>query len=471
MSKLEKTIQYLSSLFLFLLPWQTILIFQEQFVNRAKWEYGTLGMYGTEMLGWVLVVLFMVWYVFRLKNSEFRIQNFSWSRDRIFVLSVLLFILYSLLLSFFVFDSSLAVQHTERILLGFLLFFLFTIGPVDPMRALWAFVLGSVPVSMLGLWQFLSQSTIASSLLGLSQYVVQDAGTSIIASDHIGRWLRAYGSFSHPNVFGGYLALALMSALLLYRTSGRWGRVVLHATVALQTSALFFTSSRSAWMSLLIGLVVYWFINFCRGSSSLPLLMGGLGRGWRSIKRPPPNLPLRKREGHPSIMYPLVSCVSVFILCACIYFPLVQTRMSGTSVNEVASITERADGYGQAKQLFQNNVWFGVGPGQYTRALIIEYPDNPGWWYQPVHVVPVLMLVEVGFVGLMLLLFVCVSFVRLRTSDFIQKLLFVLYCLPLLLLDHYLLSSYVGMMLLFVCSGLYFRVIKNEAEASFSTEN
>lgn len=450
MHVLVRVIQYLSYLFLFLLPWQTILIFQDRFVNGAKWEYGTLGMYGTEMLGWVLVVLFMAWYVFRLKNSEFRIQNFSWSRDRIFVLSVLLFILYSLLLSFFAFDSSLAVQHTERILLGFLLFFLFTIGPVDPMRALWAVVLGSVPVSMLGLWQFFSQSTFASSVLGLSQYAVQDAGTSIIASDHIGRWLRAYGSFSHPNVFGGYLALVLMSALLLYRTSGRWGRVVLHATVALQTGALFFTFSRSAWIASGVGVFVYLFTNFCKGNSSLLF---------------------RKGEGHLSAIYPLISCVSVFMLCAFIYFPLVQTRMSGASVNEVASITERVDGYGQARQLFQNNVWFGIGPGQYTRALIAEYPDNPGWWYQPVHVVPVLMLAEVGFVGLMLLLFVCVSFVRLRTSDFIRSLLFVLYCLPLLLLDHYVWSSYIGLILLSVCSGLYFRVIKNEAEASFGTEN
>lgn len=435
MNILERTIQYLSCLFLFLLPWQTILIFQERFVNGAKWEYGTIGLYATEILGWILVLLFMWWYIVKIKNSspfgykfslKLRMQNFSWSRDRIFVLSILLFTLYSLLFTPFANEQFLAFQHAQRILLGSLLFLLFYIGPVNPRHALWAFVLGSIPVSLLGIWQFLAQATFASTLLGLSAYVIHEPGTSIIASESIGRWLRAYGSFSHPNVFGGYLVFVILSALMLYRSSVRGGRVVLNLVLVLQSAALFFTFSRSAWISVAMVTLLYCCIVV------------------RDSSQPHPNPALRKGRGL-TAMLPVCSIMLSFFVLTAIYFPLVSTRLSATSVNEVASITERTDGYDQARQLFKDNVLFGVGGGNYTHALMTLYPDMPGWWYQPVHMVPLLVAVEVGVIGVALLLFVMGSFLRVQKIPFGTMCALFLVLSPLILLDHYVWSSFVGL--------------------------
>lgn len=425
MSLIEKTIQYLSYLFLFFLPWQTILIFEERFVGDVKWEYGTIGMYGTEMLGWVVVLFFMVWYVLQVRGSGFRGKDFRWSRDRLFVLSLLLFTGYSLLVTGYSLDSQLAWQHAQRILLGSLLFLMFYIGPVKPRHALWAFVLGSVPVSVLGMWQFFVQSTFASTLLGLSTYAIHEPGASIIASESIGRWLRAYGSFSHPNVFGGYLAFAILSSLLLYRSSVRWGRVLLSAIVALQLVALFFTFSRSAWLAVGMVTLLYCYIV---------------------VKE--------KTFRH---LLPAVSVLLAFCIFSFTFFSLVQTRLSAASVNEVTSITERADGYQQAVNVFIKRPLVGFGGGIYTYALMHQYPDYPGWWYQPVHNAGVLFAVEYGLIGVLLALFVVVSFFRYQMIDNRHILLFAICYLPLVLLDHYLWSSYVGLMFLFVYTAVYFR--------------
>src|SRR3989339_815975 len=253
---IEKIIQWCTYLFLFSLPWQTILIVQERFVNGIKWEYGTIGFYATEVLGWIIVLLFMVWYV-KKRNWKLEIRNFTWSKDRVFILSLLLFVAYGVLSSFFAGDRTLAFQHGQWVMLGTLLFLLFYVGPVKAKPALWALVLGSIPVSVLGIWQFLIQSTVASTLLGLSHHVVFESGTSIIQSPDIGRWLRAYGSFSHPNVFGGYLVFAIGSVLLLSFSAEKWKRVALHAIVVVQSAALFFTFSRSALVAVVIVLLFY----------------------------------------------------------------------------------------------------------------------------------------------------------------------------------------------------------------------
>jgi hypothetical protein len=425
-SHLEKTIQYSSYFFLSLIPWQTIFILEEQFINGAKWEYGTLGIYITEIIGWLAVLLFMVWYVLKLRY-KFQISNFKFrmSRDRIFVLSLLIFIGYSLIITLFAGDQPIAFQHAQRILLSSLLFLLIYIGPVKGKHALWAFILGSLFVSVFGIWQFLAQSTFSSTLFGLSQYIVYEPGASIIASESIGRWLRAYGSFSHPNVFGGYLVLSMLSSLLLFRNSIRWERVALHGIIVLQTAALFFTFSRSAWMAMFLSLIVL-----------LSLFRNNL----KNVR-------------------PIISIAVLFIIFTTIYFPLVQTRFAGASSHEVVSITERTAGYGQAFELFRANMWFGVGGENYTYALVQSRFDMPGWWYQPVHSVLMLFVVEYGLVGVLLFIFVIVSFFRYQMTNNKYHLLVVICYLPFVLFDHYLWSSYVGLILLFVYTAVYFRYI------------
>ena len=55
---LKKILDYLLMLFLFLLPWQTRWFYQSGSLNGGYWEYGTFSLYGTQILLWLIIILF-----------------------------------------------------------------------------------------------------------------------------------------------------------------------------------------------------------------------------------------------------------------------------------------------------------------------------------------------------------------------------------------------------------------------------
>jgi len=57
---LQEVQHVLALLFLFLLPWQTRYIWKYGQLNGGYWEYGTGSLYVTEILLWVILVLFFV---------------------------------------------------------------------------------------------------------------------------------------------------------------------------------------------------------------------------------------------------------------------------------------------------------------------------------------------------------------------------------------------------------------------------
>jgi O-antigen ligase len=155
-----------------------------------------------------------------------------------------------------------------------------------------------------------------------------------------------------------------------------------------------------------------------------------------------------------SIILPSIILFSIFLV---LYAPVVKTRFAGVSYHEVQSTSERVSGYEEAMTLFRSRPILGVGAGNYTRAAYALHPDRPGWEYQPVHSVPLLMLVELGSLGVLLFLLMIVSFLRFQevyARGRVQYIfLSVLVFLPVLLLDHYLFSSYIGLLLVAITCG------------------
>src|SRR3989338_8590364 len=126
---LTGVLKKLLGLLLFFLPWQTIWIYREQVLNGVKWEYGTLGLYGTEVLLWAAVFVFIVWYVKR-GNFQFSMFNVQFSKDRIFLLLCFVFIIYAFLSSLWAIDADVARQQALRIMEAFLLFLMLYVGPL-----------------------------------------------------------------------------------------------------------------------------------------------------------------------------------------------------------------------------------------------------------------------------------------------------------------------------------------------------
>ena len=68
MKTLKKLVEYGFYLFIFLLPWQTRLIWRDATLNGFTYEYGRASLYGTQILLWVLLLLGVV-ILFKTKQS------------------------------------------------------------------------------------------------------------------------------------------------------------------------------------------------------------------------------------------------------------------------------------------------------------------------------------------------------------------------------------------------------------------
>jgi lipopolysaccharide/colanic/teichoic acid biosynthesis glycosyltransferase/O-antigen ligase len=216
-----------------------------------------------------------------------------------------------------------------------------------------------------------------------------------------GRWLRAYGSFAHPNILGGFLAVALAVIAIAY--DGRARRWLRWAMVA-GFVGLLLTFSRTAILALLIGGAVF-----------------GLSR-WPGARR----MAISRRAVAvvltASALLALVAIVRVGNLGTLVERNSIETRLSSYSVTWKLIETEGP-----------------VGAGNH---VLVEQQRYGGGG--PAHDVFLIALAELGLLGLLawLSIFVGLLYVgwRRRTAPRARAgpLIAAGVLLPLLLFDHYL---------------------------------
>ena len=405
-------------LLLFLLPWQTVYIVQQGMIDGHVWQYATISWYVWELLLWLVVLIYMYQSAQRILKEKKSIA-FQWSIDRQFMLSLFVLSVYIYVRAYISSSVDVGVQWALRFLSAVLLFLTISFSKVDKRKMIKWFALGAVVPALLSIWQFSTQLTFASTLFGITEHLLLQPGTSVIQSDAIGRWLRAYGSFPHPNILGGYM-VSVLTALFSIRMQKERVPSWIYPVAVLCSISLVLSFSRSAWLSLLL-LLLFSFVARSAMQRRLVFVIG-------------------------------VTCALVMFVNA----PLVHTRFSVQSPHEVASISERGSALEDAKQLLIAQPFFGVGPGQYTGALQQVRPEYQPWEYQPVHNVLVLFLVELGIVGALLLAFVCIMCVRFfaQTHRFSHTSMLLLSMTPIVLLDHYYLSLPIGLVLFSVTCAL-----------------
>src|SRR3989338_3364958 len=229
----------LTYLILFLLPWQTRWIFSQQLLLGSVWEYGKVSVYGVEILMGILFLL-------RAKKTQ-------WPRS--FVIPVLMIgftFLFSLLFSEQRVVSLVVIGHVLFVI-GFV--FCLLNKDLSVSVLLKVFFVGLIIPCLLGWFQVLTGSSPSMKWLGLAAQNSTVLGTSVV---EIGteRLLRAYGSFPHPNIFGGYLAVAIF-LLFWFLVTKRKERVSfwLLFCLILFSSTLVITFSRSAWLGLITAFI------------------------------------------------------------------------------------------------------------------------------------------------------------------------------------------------------------------------
>lgn len=423
---LQFILTFLLKVFLFILPWQTIWIYQESFFGNYKNQFTTLGFYFSEILLWVIVALFMVWYYRKYRSQKLRSKKFKLSNDRIFILFILLFLIYCFVSSFWALDFAVAWQQALRIMGMFLFFFVLYLGPVNKKEIYKWIILGSILPIFLGLYQFIFQFTFSNKYLGLSVHPIWEAGSSVVVGS-FGRLLRAYGSFAHPNIFAGYLFIVLLASFLFFGKKEKTN-LIYYIFFGLLMISMFFTFSRSALLAVI--LLIFCFLFYSVKNKS-------------------------KTMGKVSVFNFILFFVLLFSL-----WPVFQSRLSSGSVNEIQSIEERTSGIKEAFDIWSQDKWFGVGIGNYTLALWHLDKWQPSWQYQPVHNVALLFLVELGLVGILLFILIIISFFVYYSSivnkrSLLWFVLFLISFLVLMIFDHYLWSFYIGLLL----NSLFFSLI------------
>lgn len=204
--------------------------------------------------------------------------------------------------------------------------------------------------------------------------------------------LRAYGTFGHPNVLSGWLVIV---ALIIHKLSkSRFAALLSHCTAIL---GIILTQSRSAALAY-FGIIIPFYV-------------------------------LKK------LQFRVLYFGVIFTMFISSWPLLVPDRAD-------LSAAERINLQKLSLQVIQKNLVFGTG----TNASISAYPEvDPSFrLLQPDHNSITLFLSWFGFFGVFAILYYFRLCFEFRISDFG----FIIPILPLLFLDHYLLTSPQGLLIL-----------------------
>jgi O-antigen ligase len=503
----QKLSKYSFFAFLFFLPFQTVLLLREPMIGGEKWQYGTIGLYGVDILLLAALVfhlssraqsrdLHMKWRIPRLADSLGMTEGI-----------LILFLLWVGASVFWATDTVLAGYFFAKLLLGAGCSSLRSLDDTGVGMAVKVLLAAAVIQVLIGIGQFLYQTAPASTLLGMSAHEAWTAGTSVLKLED-GRFLRAYGSFPHPNILGGFLAVMLISGIS-YLVSGvadrqtaaknvipsvaegsqqrkskiprladslemTIKRSVLIAGLLIILLVLILTFSRAAWLGVAMGIAAYC-VSRIRyyASEKKHMEFGGniISRPWNYVTGV-------QRVSGVLLAVGMAAAVFVFVLRDQV-FP----RFDAATIEREGSVSERMVVLQDAKALIIEHPFFGVGAGNFTVAVMENEPSRPIWSIQPAHNVFVLVLAELGAVGLVLFVLFVFSIVRQSVipsvvegsscaredsstrrlawndnqNQFIIFAIAFLVLLPSLLLDHWLWSSHFGLLFFFLLAGFVAR--------------
>lgn len=262
-----------------------------------------------------------------------------------------------------------------------------------------------------GIFYFLGERTFFQQTPGIANASLQ--GTLI---------LRPYGMFPHPNVLAGYLSVSLTLFLYLFPLfkKEKFKRVFLIVTFLIGLSALFLTLGRSA---LVGGTVIFiiWFFSQRTYALSRSLLIG-------------------------------------LLIIAGIFISGMVFRFTSLSLTDTAVI-ERVEQYKNAYQVFLTSPLFGVGYKNYLPSLThLEIVSTGFRFFQPVHNVFFLLLVETGIIGFLIFLIGLGKLIKqlLHTKKSLLPLSLFMFFILTGFFDHYWYTLHQGQLLGAFVIGLLF---------------
>jgi O-antigen ligase len=418
LTKLQENIFYL---FIFILPWQTVFILKEVFINREKFQYGTIGVY-------LFQLILFIWIILNFKKI------FTCAEKKlIYILGV--YLLWLLLTIFWSDNKSLALSFFCAHFLGVLLFLIIQSSAINFKKFSFSLISSATLGSILGLYHFFSQTTFANKWLGLSEHPAWQGGSSVIGSVSF-RFLRAYGNMPHPNILGGFLVVILILSLGAYLKASkaelRW-KMFLITTLPINLLALLTTFSRSAILTLLFGIfsIVFYFLIIEKSPKKKDLLV---------------------------IFYTLLILFFIFFTA---YSNLISSRTNTQSRLEKKSLDDREIYLEESKKIINKNFIKGVGLGNYTEFVSKNLAKNKEPWnIQPVHNVYLLIFSELGLIGFSIFMFFIIfnilEIFKLIKERNTNRVIFSIILISLILIsffDHWLWTTSFGIIIFWLVLG------------------
>lgn len=410
---IEKIIEYLIYIFVFLLPFQTRYIFSYLTLGNIEFEYGKLSIYASDIIFALILVLFLFSKIKQIKNIKVSSQ---------FMICFLFLIICSISY-FFANYTQMYFYYFFRIIECITMLFILQIINVDTRKIFYFFISSIIFHGILGVFQFINQNITSNKYLGIAEHLSSAGGTSVL-ENHAGRFLRIYGGFTHPNVFGGFIVIAIIFLLILFFTNhnlNKSKRIGYFLILGFLLEILFLTFSRSAFLALFICLVLLFIFQI-------------LNKNFKNV----------------SMIF-----LFIFIICVInifIFKDLIYSRATQTDRLELKSISERVVLNNESRVLIKNNWILGVGLGNYIPHVYNNTHLKQNIWdYQPVHNVYLLVLSELGILGLIcyssIFIYALIGRVKQKNYLFILPIIVVL---TINLFDHYFWTSFSGIMLSFL---------------------
>lgn len=414
----QRLATWLLSIGVFFLPLQTIWIFSQVTIQGEATPFGTLGVYAIEVV-FLLAIL--------LRGQPIIHERAQKAVQAIYVFFGAGFLSLTLADQYY-----LGLIHLFHVIVAGALLMLLVDERTNLRSTLGLFLGGVMGATFLGWVQFLTGSSPTSTLFGLAAQNAQTAGAAVIETAD-GRWLRAYGTFPHPNIFGGYLAVAVIALAWLVRFLDKKFQRVLWIPTILLSSTLLITFSRSAWLGLIVSFLL------------LVVLL------WRRKRLPP-------RHAKTIVAIGLVTLLATVAL----FHTQVFARFNPQLRVEAISVEERTGQYTTFGEVFFSHPLIGVGPAGYVFALASRFPDQSVWTYQPIHNTPLLILSELGVLGLAALIYFLMRIDQVnsavsKTPGGMFGLTLGVCLLVISLFDHYLWSLWPGLALTGLSLGFILR--------------
>jgi len=368
-------------LFIFCLPFFKRIEIESgySYLDGRFIDYLTYLIYGSDLF-FVLVLSFWIIEILLNKKRTVFIGDlkifFSW-------IAIILFSCFSL---FFAESISIGFYYILNLIWIFLIY-LFVINKIRDFYSYFiflnVFVFTIFLQGILAIAQFIKNGSIGFHLLGeqyLSPEIAGVAKTVVNGAKHI----RPYGTFSHPNVLALFLLVAGLVALYLFFSfKEKKYRIYLSLVIAVLSVALFLTFSRIAWVAGLI----FWGMYVVQENKKT-----------RKQKNSGVEKQKNKRTKKQKIAF-LLFCFFAFLAIIVYLAPAVWWRINPFLDTTWESFQIRWLVIEKSWILIKNH-FFGIGIGNFVIEIAYLLTGYPVWMAEPPHNTFILILTEIGILGL-----------------------------------------------------------------------